>query len=104
MSSPTQRSLKLLRDEGYTVAIVERWCSFTRKRYDLYGIFDLLCVGNGRTLAVQTTSASNVSARIRKIAESEHIAAVRADGWACEVHGWLKNSKGRWVCRRVDVS
>jgi len=104
LSSPTSRSMELLRKDGATVAIVERWCSFTRKRYDLFGIIDLLAVKEGETIAVQTTSYSNVSARVKKIEESEHIAAIRKAGWRVLVHGWKKNKAGRWECRVVDVS
>jgi hypothetical protein len=103
VSSPTQRSLKYLRDDGWTVAIVEHWNSFVRKRYDLFGIIDLLCVKDGVTMGVQTTSYSNVSARVKKIADSEHIAALREAEWIIHVHGWHKVGH-RWQVRVVDVS
>jgi hypothetical protein len=52
---------------------------------------------------VQVT-ASAVSARIKKIQESETIAAVRDAGIRVEVHGWRKNSQGRYVLRIEDIS
>lgn len=104
MSTPTSRSLAALRERGYTAQVVERWNPHARIRHDLFGFIDLLAIKDGETLAVQTTSASNVAARIRKIAESEHIAAVRDAGWRIEVHGWKKNAQRRWVCRVEDVS
>ena len=104
MSSPTQRSLKSIKERGYAPWIVEYWNSFSRKRVDLFGIFDILAVGNGETLAVQTTSSSNVSARVKKIAASEYIAGCRESGWRVEVHGWRKNASNRWVLRVVDIS
>lgn len=110
MSSPTQLSLAALRAEGYTCWIVEYWNSFSRKRVDLFGIWDIIAIRDGETVVVQTTAASSVSARVRKIAESEHIAACRKAGWTCLVHGWRKKKikRGgkaeRWVCRMVDVS
>lgn len=103
MSTPTQRSLKLLRDEGWTVAIVEHWNSFIKIRQDLFGIIDLLCVRDGVTMGVQTTSYSNVSARVKKIADSEHIGALREAEWVILVHGWHKVGN-RWQVRIVDVS
>jgi hypothetical protein len=39
-TSPTQLSLKKLREEGYTVAVVEHWNSFARIRQDLFGFID----------------------------------------------------------------
>jgi hypothetical protein len=52
---------------------------------------------------VQVT-ASGVSARIKKIQESDTIAAVRDAGIRVEIHGWRKNSQGRYVLRVEDIS
>lgn len=103
-SSPTQRSLAYLKAEGYTVAVVEYWNSFTRRRHDLFGMFDLLALRSGETLAVQTTSGSNVSARVRKISDSGLVGAVRDAGWQIHVHGWRKGANGRYGLRVVDLS
>ena len=102
--TPTQRSLKHLRAMGYRVAITEHWNHFTQRRHDLFGIIDLLCLRGSETLAVQTTSASNMSARIKKIAESDAIADIRAAGWGFVVHGWKRGTNGRYTLREVDVS
>ncbi len=102
--TPTQRSLGHLRREGYEVAIVEHWNSFIRRRQDLFGIIDLLAIKDGETLGVQTTSGSNVSARVRKIAEAEITPTLRKAGWTLHVHGWRKGANGRWALRVVDVS
>ena len=63
-----------------------------------------MCLGDGETVGVQTTSSSNVSARVKKITASEHLPALRRAGWRLLVHGWRKNSTGKWVLREVDVS
>ena len=101
--TPTQRSLALLREEGYTVAIVEKWNPHVRIRQDLFGFIDLLAIRKGETLAVQTTS-TGVSSRIKKIMESDYLPKVRDAGWRIVVHGWRKNSKGRYVLRIEDIS
>ena len=102
--SNTVRSTKLLKAEGYTVDTVERQIPGTVFKKDLFGFIDLLCVRPGETLAVQTTSDSNVSSRINKIMESPHLATVREAGWRIEVHGWAK-VKNRWTLkRREDIS
>jgi len=85
-----QLSLKYLREGGYTVDIVEHWNSFTQRRKDLFGIIDILALRGSETLAVQTTSYSNMSARAKKIAESEYIAAIREAGWTFHIHAWRK--------------
>lgn len=101
--TPTQRSLAYLREEGYTVAIVERWNPHARIRQDLFGFIDLLAIRKGETLAVQVTS-TGVSSRIKKIMESDYLPKVRDAGWRILVHGWRKNSKGRYVLRIEDIS
>lgn len=101
--TPTQRSLAALRELGYLVEVVEKWNSFTRTRKDLWGWADLLAIRRGEVLAVQVTS-TGVSSRIKKIMGSETIGRVREAGVRIEVHGWRKNSKGRYIQRIVDLS
>jgi carbonic anhydrase len=103
--SPTQLTMRHLRADGWSlVQVVEHWNPHAGIRQDLFGFVDVLAVRRGETLAVQTTSAANVSARVRKIAEHENVAAVREAGWAIRVHGWKKVA-GRWqLARDVDVS
>ena len=104
MVSPTQRTLALLRKRGYRAAVVEKWNPHAKIRQDLFGVVDVLAIREGETLAVQATSGSNVASRIRKIEDSDALSDIREAGWAFHVHGWLKNAKGRWECREVDVS
>jgi hypothetical protein len=86
------------------VAIVEHWNPFARIRQDLFGIIDLLAVRDGETMGVQTTSGGNVAARVQKIADCSHVGALRRAGWRLVVHGWRKDSKGRYTLREVDCS
>jgi hypothetical protein len=102
--SPTKLTLRHLREQGYTAEIVERWNSHAGVRQDLLGFIDVLALRGAETLAVQTTSASNVASRVKKIALCQHIGAVREAGWAIHVHGWAKKA-GRWtLAQDVDVS
>lgn len=101
--SPTQRSLAYLREQGYLVAIVERWNPHARIRQDLWGWCDLLAIRKGEVLAVQVTAAG-VSSRIKKIQESDTIGPVRDAGIRVEIHGWRKNSQGKYVLRIEDIS
>jgi hypothetical protein len=101
--SPTQRSLEHLRELGYHCEIVEKWNSFTKQRKDLWGWCDILAIRENEVLAVQVT-ASAVADRIKKIQESTTVALVRKAGIRIEVHGWRKNSKGRYVIRVEDIS
>lgn len=109
-TSPTQRSLALLREEGWTVAIVEHWNPHARRRVDLFGAFDLVAIraGSVGSLGVQTTSGSNASHRIAKLAALPVLAVWLAAGNAIEVHGWAKRGgrgeKKVWTCRRVVMT
>lgn len=109
--SPTQRTLAEMRKRGsQLVAITEHWNPFAHIRQDLYGIVDILAIHDGKTIAVQTTSGSNVSARISKMEESPAIDHLRSAGWTILVHGWrkVKVKRGgkatRWELREVDIS
>ena len=102
--TPTQRSLAKLRKDGWTCAIVEKWNPHVKIRQDLFGIFDLLCLRGDETMGVQVTSGSHVAERVQKIADAENTPIVREANWSLMVHGWRKNSAGKWICREVDVS
>lgn len=97
--SPTQRSLKLLRSQGWRVAVVEHWNQHARIRQDLYGCIDLLALKDGTTLAVQTTSSPNLAARVTKVRAAEAYPDMVAAGWLIHAHGWVKRPNGRWECR-----
>ena len=72
-TSPTQLSIKYLKDQGYTVAIVEHWNAFARIRQDLFGFIDIIALKGNETLAVQTTTATNMSARVKKKIGRAHV-------------------------------
>ncbi len=108
--SPTQRSLKVLRDADWTVDVVERWIRNPKHpaggfRKDFLGCADLVALKPGeRVLFVQTTDASSVAKHIEKLRESEHLAVLIACG-RVEIHGWAKPSKTirRWRQRIVEL-
>ncbi len=101
--SPTQLTLAKVRADGWLAEVVERWVPGANIRKDLWGFVDVLCIRDGEVLAIQSTSDSNVSARVKKIAEHPNIAEVRKLNWTLVVHGWRKQGN-RWTCREVDVS
>jgi len=107
LTTPTSLSTDLLRRRGYEVAFVQTYIRIPGRRVgfyrDLFGLFDLLGIG-ADTLAVQTTSADNISARVRKIETSPLLETVQRAGWRIEVHGWEKDSTGHWQLRCVDLT
>jgi hypothetical protein len=103
MSTPTQRSLARLRKAGYIAEVVERWNPHARVRHDLWGFIDILCIKDGETLGVQTTTKANMRARERKIVEHENYPALVAAGWAIHVHGWVKVGN-RWQVEVIELN
>lgn len=101
MASPTERTLAYLRERGYHPEVVEKWIPGARIRKDLWGFVDVLAIGPTHLLAIQCTSASNVSARVNKIADSELAPLLRTLGILIHVHGW---SKGKKEPRIVNLS
>lgn len=101
--SPTQLSLEYLRKDGWLAEVVEKWIPGANIRKDLWGWCDIVALKDGVTLAVQTTSLSNISARAKKIAESETISEVRKANWSIHLHGWAKK-ENRWQVKVVDIS
>jgi hypothetical protein len=100
----TKRSLDYLRDQGYEVAVVERWFDFPerkngfptgkmiKQRMDCFGFADLVAVHMDKpgTLYIQTTSRDNQAARRQKILESRSIVPILRSGNRVHVHGWAK--------------
>jgi hypothetical protein len=109
--SPTQRSLKKARDAGYLAGITEKWVPFPPPghRSDLFGFIDLIILQGPYTVAIQTTSGSNLSVRLAKI-KAEPRAAQWLDGGTRKIviHGWRKGGpRGKrkvWGCRELEVT
>lgn len=98
----TARSTALLRERGYTVATVEHYNAFTKRKHDLFGCIDLLAIGNGETVAVQVTSKSNLSARKHKVEEAEAYPEMLRSKWRVILHGWFKENN-RWQLKEVEL-
>lgn len=96
--TPTSRTLKYYRDLGNLCDVSEYWQAFHGRpggiRKDLFGFIDIVVLGE-RILAVQCTSTSSMSARVRKIREECGEAAQRwlEAGGEIVVMGWKKYVK-----------
>jgi len=102
MASQNQRTVALLKERGHMCDICESYNSFTRRKKDLFSIFDILAIGNGETVGVQITSKSNMSSRIKKISESEYLPEHVRSNWKILVLGWFKQPNGRWDCKEFE--
>lgn len=102
--SAVSRSLALLRAQGYTVAVVERWNHHVRIRQDLWGVFDLLAFDGSEIVGVQVKSHAAGDA------EENLRAWTAADAWfrsggTVAVHVWRKTKpRGEREAWRVKVA
>lgn len=104
-TSPTKRTLDLCRKHGWTAAVVEKWNMHAKVRQDLFGFVDVLAMSGVGFVGIQSTSGSNVSARLKKIMANEHAAEWLRCGGRILIHGWRKLAKSkRWECREVEVT
>ena len=106
-TSPTQRTLKRMRDSGdyKLVQVVEHWNPFGRVRQDLFGIGDILGISiTGETHLLQVTSYSNMNARIKKLEDHESTPHLRDADWVLIVEGWKKEKNGRYKSYQFDLS
>lgn len=110
MSSPTSRTLDLLRKEGYECGVVERRMPHSNVTFDFLGFIDILGIkpGTKGVHAVQTTSASNQSARVKKILAIPAAKQWLEAGNTIEVHGWGKKGKvgerKLWKVNRIPIT
>jgi len=92
-ASPSQRALAECRKRDWPCGIVERYCSFTRRRHDLFGCIDLIALDDEMgTLGIQVTSGSNHSKRVAKTLEEPRIRRWLERGNRYEV--WSYSKKG----------
>lgn len=85
--SPTQKTLNLLRDEGWTADIVERRIR-PRVTKDFLGIADIIAVKGNKTLAVQATNQGNHANHRRKLLASENLQKWCSRDRAIEIWSW----------------
>lgn len=104
-ASALERSMGLLRAEGYLVGKTEHWHAFAKKRMDLFGFIDLVALGNGKIVAVQVTKnfLNEHITKIRSIAAAQRWLSC---GGQIVIHWWRelgpKDGK-RWVLEVIGV-
>lgn len=116
MSTPTKRSMDKWRAKGFIVAVVEKWVPNGPLGYkgpiitrDVWNFGDILAVRSSQVGAVlvQSTSGTNVSARIKKILETAEAGIWLAAGNRIFVDGWRKMGKKDerklWECREIEI-
>ena len=82
--------------------MVESYNSFTKRKKDMFGILDMVAIGNEETLGIQMTSKSNMSSRIKKIQESDFFVELLRSKWRIIVIGWFKKPNGRYDFKEFE--
>ena len=109
--TPTQRTLKALREKGYVAAVTEKWNPYARIRQDLFGFIDGVALKPNEILGWQACAGSSVAAHVTKIREvcTDAAGAWLAAGGRIQVWGWrkVKVKRGmkamRWEPRVVEL-
>lgn len=101
--TPTARTLKKLRADGYVCQVVEQTIPHTFIKRDLFGFADILAIKPGEILAVQATDATNVAHRVKKVEALDSLQAWWDGGGRFEIWGWTKGKRGDEALRRVIV-
>jgi hypothetical protein len=105
--SPTQRTMALLRELGFSARIVEHWNPFARRRQDLWGA-DIIAMREGvGILLIQTTTGDNHAARREKLAGIPEAWEWMRSGGRFEIWSWSKTGgRGKrklWTLRREEL-
>jgi len=111
--SPTQRTLRSLRNRGLICEIVEKFISFPSPghRNDLFGFIDILALGPKGIIGIQSCGDS-FSEHYRKILGSEYLVDwLNTPGTSLELWSWRKRkrklaigySQGLYWQARVEV-
>lgn len=105
--SPLQRSIKHLRNQGYSVAIGEHWNHFARIRQDLFNFGDLLVTNGDHVALVQVTTTGNMLARQKKIWSLPVHKIWLLSGGRIFVHGWaVRGPRGKrkvWTLEEREI-
>jgi hypothetical protein len=100
MGKFTQRTLKYLRDEDYTTAFVEKYVHQVKKKFDMFGIIDIVAIKPGETVGVQSCGPDFTS-HDRTILEHENsLKWLEADNRLMLI-GWNKVLKVRGGKARI---
>ena len=95
-TSPTQRTIRELRQQGRVCGIVERYNAFVGPhgiRQDLFGIIDIIALDPERGVVGIQSCGSDFAAHERKILEEraqESIDWLSTPGTVLELWGWRK--------------
>lgn len=106
MTSPTQRTLALVRSMKMAAQVVERWNPHAKIRQDLFGCIDIVACG-ADIWGIQACAGSSASARVKKSMEQPGLLAWLQAGGRFVVMAWAKRgARGKpklWTARSIEI-
>ena len=116
--SPTQRTMRALRDQGRIVDVCERWIVNPKHpgggfRKDLFGFIDLIVLDPEQGIVAIQSCGQSFAEHLRKITDSEcteYVIEWLKCGGRLELWGWrkLKLKRGgkamRWTPRIKEIT
>jgi hypothetical protein len=90
MASPVERTMKSFRERGFDIDIAERYCAYSRRKNDLFGIIDLVAIKPMVGIIGIQCCGKDYSEHDKKILSSElSLKWIRSTG-ILELWGWRK--------------
>ena len=112
--SPTQRTIKLMKEQGRKCGIVEKFNAHVGKfgiRQDLFGFIDIICIDPEDGIIAVQSFGQDYSGHVKKMTEERNEAVYEWLKHApVELIGWrkVKLKRGgkamRWMPRIADIS
>lgn len=96
--TPTQRTIRELKNRGLVCAIVEKWNAYAKIRQDMFGIIDIIALDPQRGVIGVQACGSAFSAHYHKLTEEkaqETYDWISTPGTHLELWGWRKIKKVR---------
>ena len=110
-TSPTKRTLDLVRKEGFIASVVEKWNAYVKIRQDVFGFGDVLAcnpdTGPHRGLwLLQATTVAHHAERRAKILGIKEAQTFLKSGGRIAVVSWDKRGAGRklWTPRWEEIT
>jgi hypothetical protein len=90
MSKYTQKTLEYLTKQGYEAGVVEKWIMGANKRRDLFGVIDIVAMGHGMILGVQSSSYAGRKSHMEKILAEPRVRKWLVNGGHLLLITWKK--------------
>jgi hypothetical protein len=116
MASQSSRTLRILRDRGYFVSVVEQVLPHSFIKRDCFGAFDILAVRADEpgVIGVQVCASDRKADHVAKLREIEAVWAWLRAGNRILIHSWRKRrerhpetrrwSTPRWAVAEIPVT